>query len=297
MRAHTRPAHPTICVSIMATGGEGPALTAEEEAVFDRQLRVWGVQTQCALRESRVEVVVQRSGTYEPLLAAEIVKNLALAGVGSLAVRFAAPDAGVASGNGCGDGGGLAFLGSTRDAVLETLRGMTGGRSEVQVGGIDQAAPSIAVVVGSDLAAMDAHVRGIDRKTAAFAACVRGPCAFAFMRSAVVGEDALSNKEKEGDGFAAALRAAGARKRRRPTMWHVVASALGATTKEDAAPPSAEPMARLFAEAKEMPAVSAILGGLLTQEIVRAVAREPLSGSLLLFAAYGAPDAGEAHVM
>ncbi|KAI8111662.1 hypothetical protein M9435_004161 [Picochlorum sp. BPE23] len=53
-------------------------LTAEEAAVYDRQLRVWGVEAQQRLRSAKV-LVLGCSGA-----AMEVIKNLALAGVGSI---------------------------------------------------------------------------------------------------------------------------------------------------------------------------------------------------------------------
>lgn len=53
-------------------------LTDEERAIYDRQLRVWGVEAQKRMRESSVLIVGLRG------LAAEVAKNLVLAGIGSL---------------------------------------------------------------------------------------------------------------------------------------------------------------------------------------------------------------------
>eukprot|EP00455_Lapot_gusevi_P014452 TRINITY_DN1721_c0_g1_i1.p1 TRINITY_DN1721_c0_g1~~TRINITY_DN1721_c0_g1_i1.p1 ORF type:complete len:358 (+),score=82.05 TRINITY_DN1721_c0_g1_i1:103-1074(+) len=55
-------------------------MTAEEMAIYDRQIRVWGVETQNKMRQSQVLVVGMRG------LGAEVCKNLALAGIGSLTV-------------------------------------------------------------------------------------------------------------------------------------------------------------------------------------------------------------------
>ena len=55
-------------------------LTAEEEALYDRQLRVWGKDAQYKLRNSTVLI--------SPLngLALEIIKNLCLAGIGNIII-------------------------------------------------------------------------------------------------------------------------------------------------------------------------------------------------------------------
>eukprot|EP00890_Picochlorum_soloecismus_P005272 jgi/Picsp_1/5746/NSC_03105-R1_sumo-activating enzyme subunit 1b len=53
-------------------------LTAEEKAVYDRQLRVWGLEAQQRLRRSRV-LILGCSGA-----AFEVAKNLVLAGIGEI---------------------------------------------------------------------------------------------------------------------------------------------------------------------------------------------------------------------
>ena len=53
-------------------------LSDEEAAIYDRQLRIWGVEAQTRMRASRV-LLIGMGG-----LAAEIAKNVVLTGVGSL---------------------------------------------------------------------------------------------------------------------------------------------------------------------------------------------------------------------
>lgn len=53
-------------------------LSADETTLYDRQIRIWGVQAQQRLRDSRL-LVVGVSG-----LTVEICKNIVLAGVGHL---------------------------------------------------------------------------------------------------------------------------------------------------------------------------------------------------------------------
>lgn len=55
-------------------------LSAEETAVYDRQIRTWGLQAQHRIRGANV-LLVNIEG-----LGAEIAKNLVLAGIGSLTV-------------------------------------------------------------------------------------------------------------------------------------------------------------------------------------------------------------------
>jgi len=56
------------------------SISEEEAKIYDRQLRIWGVDAQQRMRASRVLVVGSRS------LAAEICKNLALTGVGQITI-------------------------------------------------------------------------------------------------------------------------------------------------------------------------------------------------------------------
>jgi ubiquitin-like 1-activating enzyme E1 A len=56
------------------------SLTAEEAKIYDRQLRVWGVDAQKKMLNARVLVVGLRG------LATEIAKNLILAGIGHLTI-------------------------------------------------------------------------------------------------------------------------------------------------------------------------------------------------------------------
>ncbi|XP_075265463.1 SUMO-activating enzyme subunit 1-like [Convolutriloba macropyga] len=68
-------------------------LTEAEAAVYDRQLRVWGVETQKRLNNSRV-LVAGMCG-----LSAETCKNIILAGVGSLTLMDSTPSTARKPGN------------------------------------------------------------------------------------------------------------------------------------------------------------------------------------------------------
>jgi len=72
---------------VFAMAEETTTLAEDEAAVYDRQLRVWGVETQRRLSSSRVLLDGQFGS-----LAAEVAKNLVLAGVGSLHVARRALD-------------------------------------------------------------------------------------------------------------------------------------------------------------------------------------------------------------
>ena len=60
--------------------GEAQTISADEIALYDRQIRLWGVKAQERLRSAKILLVGMKA------LANEIAKNLVLAGVGSLTV-------------------------------------------------------------------------------------------------------------------------------------------------------------------------------------------------------------------
>jgi molybdopterin/thiamine biosynthesis adenylyltransferase len=62
---------------MMATEEE---LSADEIALYDRQLRLWGMEAQNRMRKAKVLLVTIRA------LGNEIAKNLVLAGIGSLTI-------------------------------------------------------------------------------------------------------------------------------------------------------------------------------------------------------------------
>jgi ubiquitin-like 1-activating enzyme E1 A len=55
-------------------------ITADEIALYDRQIRLWGVKAQESLRKANILLVNMRA------LANEVAKNLVLAGINSLTV-------------------------------------------------------------------------------------------------------------------------------------------------------------------------------------------------------------------
>jgi ubiquitin-like 1-activating enzyme E1 A len=55
-------------------------LSKDEIALYDRQLRLWGVEAQNRMRKARVLLVTIKA------LGNEIAKNLVLAGIGSLTI-------------------------------------------------------------------------------------------------------------------------------------------------------------------------------------------------------------------
>ncbi|EGC48929.1 SUMO activating enzyme [Histoplasma capsulatum var. duboisii H88] len=64
----------------MTSDNANNQITADEIALYDRQIRLWGVKAQEKLRTAKILLVTLRS------LGAEIAKNLVLAGIGSLTI-------------------------------------------------------------------------------------------------------------------------------------------------------------------------------------------------------------------
>ncbi|KAL9618568.1 MAG: hypothetical protein Q9160_006752 [Pyrenula sp. 1 TL-2023] len=74
---------PIVDANTMVNGSNGltqEAITADEIALYDRQIRLWGVKAQEKLRSARILLVGMKA------LATEIAKNLVLAGIGSLTI-------------------------------------------------------------------------------------------------------------------------------------------------------------------------------------------------------------------
>lgn len=57
-----------------------PGLTADEIALYDRQIRLWGAQAQERIRSAHILLISLRA------LGTEIAKNLTLAGINSLTI-------------------------------------------------------------------------------------------------------------------------------------------------------------------------------------------------------------------
>jgi len=62
----------------MASAGE--ELSADEIALYDRQLRLWGIEAQNRMRKAKVLLITVKA------LGNEVAKNLVLAGIGSLTI-------------------------------------------------------------------------------------------------------------------------------------------------------------------------------------------------------------------
>lgn len=68
----------TIVPDALAPAPANASMTADEIALYDRQIRLWGVQAQERLRNANILLITMKA------LANEVAKNLVLAGVGSL---------------------------------------------------------------------------------------------------------------------------------------------------------------------------------------------------------------------
>jgi len=137
----------------MGADSTAAGLTEEQAAVYDRQLRVWGVEAQRRLGASRI-LVAGLTG-----LAAEACKNVALAGVGAVVLyddgapaKDAAPGnflaaAGLADAAGTPDAEGLTVAAAT----AATLREMNPfGEISILAGPSDLSGIDAAAVTGCD---------------------------------------------------------------------------------------------------------------------------------------------------
>jgi ubiquitin-like 1-activating enzyme E1 A len=64
----------------MMTSAAAEELSADEIALYDRQLRLWGIEAQNRMRRANILLITMKA------LGNEIAKNLVLAGIGSLTV-------------------------------------------------------------------------------------------------------------------------------------------------------------------------------------------------------------------
>lgn len=95
------------------------SLTKEEQALYDRQIRLWGVEAQRKLASSRVLII----GDPTNVLVQELAKNVVLAGIARLELlRLGEESSPVALRPGLFERPG--FLGANDSAVADTLRSM-----------------------------------------------------------------------------------------------------------------------------------------------------------------------------
>ncbi|KAL8863381.1 MAG: hypothetical protein Q9178_000062 [Gyalolechia marmorata] len=66
--------------TLLQPSPQAPAISADEIALYDRQIRLWGVKAQEKLRSANILLVGMKA------IANEIAKNLVLAGIGSLTI-------------------------------------------------------------------------------------------------------------------------------------------------------------------------------------------------------------------
>eukprot|EP00171_Calliarthron_tuberculosum_P011493 IDg11493t1 len=94
----------------MVNAAEQPReLTGEEQALYDRQIRLWGAEAQRRLSSAKVLI----AGAATSALAQEVAKNVVLAGVARVVLV-----------NSVGDNNARSFLGGTLDEVSQALREM-----------------------------------------------------------------------------------------------------------------------------------------------------------------------------
>ena len=305
-------------------------LSPDEDELYDRQIRVWGVDTQCAIRDTRCLVIVSSISTTSTLqlqqvVAAEVVKNIALAGIGYLHIHFVVNNSHDTDGGGNGDGAvNLSFLGQSVDEIKDTLSDMN-PRTKVQVTkgegywyrsiGSDTKEPkfTVGLAFGKHLKTLSAIAEEVvetqNLTDVLFTASVRGGCGFAFLRR--------SGKISMSDAFRVPIQDL-------PRKMNKLYSLLRVVYKyelDHAVPPEVSNLEAILAIAEqefahfekhqpqkdlfltyletshEMPAVSAVIGGSLAQEVIKAISgKGVLMDNFYLFSAYGSKDSGEAKV-
>lgn len=152
---------PSIILPSMFPNGQVPApeppqakpISADEIALYDRQIRLWGMAAQAKIQNASVLLITMRA------LANEVAKNLVLAGVGSVTILDSATvtDADLGAQFFQSDGGGASHVGRNRaEAAAPALRRLN-PRVQVHVDaeGVKSKGPSyfsrFDVVVATDL--------------------------------------------------------------------------------------------------------------------------------------------------
>jgi ubiquitin-like 1-activating enzyme E1 A len=69
-----------IAGGLAASSGAPPGISADEIALYDRQIRLWGVQAQEKIRSASILLITLSA------LSNEIAKNLVLAGIKSITI-------------------------------------------------------------------------------------------------------------------------------------------------------------------------------------------------------------------
>ncbi|ATY67110.1 SUMO activating enzyme [Cordyceps militaris] len=152
---------PSIILPSIFPNGQVPApqppqakpISADEIALYDRQIRLWGMAAQAKIQNASVLLITMRA------LANEVAKNLVLAGVGSVTILDSATvtDADLGAQFFQSDGGGESHVGRNRaEAAAPALRRLN-PRVQVHVDaeGVKTKGPSyfsrFDVVVATDL--------------------------------------------------------------------------------------------------------------------------------------------------
>ncbi|KAJ3485311.1 hypothetical protein NLG97_g6845 [Lecanicillium saksenae] len=152
---------PTMMLPMMFANGQVPpqaeakSISADEIALYDRQIRLWGMAAQAKIQNANILLITMRA------LANEVAKNLVLAGVGSLTILDSAivteADLGAQFFQSDDGGGGESHVGRNRaEAAAPALRKLN-PRVQVHVDaeGVKTKGPSyfaaFDVVIATDL--------------------------------------------------------------------------------------------------------------------------------------------------
>mmetsp|Transcript_668 Transcript_668/g.1382 ORF Transcript_668/g.1382 Transcript_668/m.1382 type:complete len:334 (+) Transcript_668:157-1158(+) len=312
---------------------EGGGLTREEEAILDRQIRVWGVDTQCAIRNAKVAVIVLSSEPNLSFLGTtkeEIHRNLVDMNP-RMAVKVLVSSASESVGSGANalDSGHRGHVTAAEVVKNLTLAGV--GHLEVVFGpasSLDLAAVvskhDVAVVFGKSVVGINRVAESLisgGLATTVFSSSVRGGCGYAFLRrpndpafsksttlAAALGSLGLGqiHRPRKVNKMYFLLRVVYAHEKsggggheKGPSLAEkdaILSLAHGEIPEENLRPPEELVMNYLETE-EEMPAVSAIIGGSLAQEVIKAISgKGELMNNFYFFSAYGSKDSGEAKV-
>ena len=293
-------------------------LSKEDEELYDRQIRVWGVDAQVAIKEARVGVAIECERTEsgaKATVAAELAKNLCLAGVGHLTLFFYATASSSPSG-----GENLSFLGKSIEEIKGNLGEMNPsvkiGVASGTLGGIAESLreAKLAIAFGRSLGtaceATEALASGTQASTI-FAAGVRGGCGYAFLRKSpsvptISVADALmfpvNHLPRRVNKLYCVLKVARAYEGRAgralamedcDAMVDIWDREYG----EERHKPPRDLFLNYLETISEMPAVSAVVGGSLAQEVIKQISgKGEVMNNFYLFSAYGSKDSGEAKV-
>mmetsp|Transcript_15887 Transcript_15887/g.34291 ORF Transcript_15887/g.34291 Transcript_15887/m.34291 type:complete len:313 (+) Transcript_15887:84-1022(+) len=292
-----------------------PVLTDDQAAVYDRQLRVWGVEVQNRLSNAKV-LIAGGDG-----VAAEVAKNLVLAGVGHVAIADDTPCSSASFGNFlvAADSDPLH---SVAEASVRTLQAMNPLIKVVSVPGSATQLPD-SVLQGADLVVASgltfSEVSKLDERCTQlgrmlFTCSQRGPSSITFVNLqthtyAEKGKDGARGPDQTVQfcSFEQALTTPGSKLTKRTHPLYKVlkasvqfekahgrppgpadvdvlqATAHGLASSEGGSPAAKELLESWAMDEAELAPVAAVVGGIVANQVIRAVSGVEMPMKNLLF--------------